>query len=356
MRHPSRHAATIADRHRKHDALVLSVLSKEGIPRADVEAEAQEVWLTAYRKLVAGERQPDSWPAYLTTLAQGRAANHRRAARHRRTAKLPDEAGAGAQRLSAEQIVILCSAIDAIPNPHQREAALLRAEGYSIAEIAAKQGISEAGVKKRLRMAGEHLEKDLERDDEDEKKEKCGAFWGFGSFEALIDALSEERERRWKNIEEAIREMETPPGPPSPPGPRTAAPLPSIPNAGPLLPPAPNAVPGLAVAAGKATLVAFVGGALLGVAYFGARSGAEREAAAVVACPEPPANPSVPPSSSPPQGRSPASTMAARPSSPSSPTRPAARTAGPAAQPHAEPDDLEGLLRRAREDRGGVRQ
>lgn len=348
MSQSGRHAGTIEKRHRQHDPLVLSVLSKEGVPPAEVEAEGQEVWLTVYRKLASGEPEPDSWPAYLTTLAQGRAANHRRAAHHRRTARLPDEPGAVAQRLSAEQVVILYGVIDSIPSPDQRETALLRAEGYSIAEIAAKQGVSEAGVKKRLKMVGEHLEKELERDedekgDEGEKEKKAGAFWGFGSLEALIDALSEERERRWKNIEEAIREIETPPGPPASSLPQMVAPL---------LPLAPNAAPGLAATAGKLTLLAALGAAMLGGAYLGARSGAEHEAVPVVACPELPPRPDVPPSSSPPpaQGPAPAGTMAARPTSPSP------RTTRPVALPQADPDDLEDLRRRTREDRAGVRQ
>ena len=49
-----------------------------------------------------------------------------------------------AQRLSAEQILILYSAIDSIPNPDQREAALLQAEGYSIGEIATENVTTDA--------------------------------------------------------------------------------------------------------------------------------------------------------------------------------------------------------------------
>lgn len=344
MRPPSRHAATIEERHRKHDPLVLAVLSKEGVPPADVEGEAQEVWLTVYRKLAAGEPEPDSWPAFLTALAQGRAANYRRAAHHRRAARLPDEPGIVAQRLSAEQVLILYSALDSIPNPDQREAALLQAEGYSIAEIAAKQGITESGVKKRLKMAGEHLEKALEHaeDEKGEQKQRAGVFWGFGSFEALIDALSEERERRWEDIEAAIREIEMPPDPPSSSLSTIGVPLHLL---------APNAAPGLAAIAGKVTLFAAVAGAILGGAYLGARSSEPHGAVPVVACPELPSRPSMPSraSSPPPPEPSPAGTMAVRPA------RSASTATRPVAGPHTEPDDLEGLLRRAREDRAGVR-
>jgi RNA polymerase sigma factor (sigma-70 family) len=342
MRHPGPHAAAIRARHRKHALLVLAVLSKEGVPPAEVEEAAQEVWATVHQKLVAGEPEPDSWPAYLTTLAQGRAVNHRRAARHRRAVSLADEPGVLAGRLSAEQVVILYSLIDSIPNPDQREAVRLQAQGYTIKEIAEKQGITEAGVKKRLKMAGEHLEKELDRDDDEkgdegEKKEKAGAFWGFGSFEALIDALSEERERQWKGIEEAIREIESPPEPPSPSDPKIAAPLSLL---------IPNATPALAPAVAKWTLLAALGGAILGGAYLGARKGAEHEVVPL-ACPEPPASTTVPPQSGlPPQSPLPAGTMAARPA-PSSATRPAARAA-------AAPDDLEDLLLREKEDSAGV--
>ena len=99
------------------------------MPPAEGEEAAQEVWATVYQKLVSGEPEPDSWPAYLTTLAQGRAVNHRRAARHRRALSLPDEPGVLAGRLSAEQVVILYGLIDSIPSPDQREAVRLQAQG-----------------------------------------------------------------------------------------------------------------------------------------------------------------------------------------------------------------------------------
>lgn len=342
MRHRSPHAVTIRERHRRHQALVLGVLSKESVPPAEVEEAAQEVWLTIYQKLASGEPEPDSWPAYLTTLARGRAANHRRAAHHRHAASLADEPGAPAQRPSAEQVLVVYGLIDSIPSPDQREAALLRAQGYTIKEIAARQGITEARVKRRLEAAGEHLEKELKRDEDEDDKGKAGAFWGFGSFEKLLDALSEERERQWKNIEAAIQEIETPSGPPSSSGPKVAASM---------LPRAPNAAPGLVPAVTKVTLFAALGGALLGGAYLGARSGATHGAAAVVVCPEPPASPSVPApsgSSLSSQAPSPAGTMAARPAA-SSP-----HTATPAARRPATAEELDGLLRREEEDRTDV--
>ena len=339
MRHPSPHAATIRALHRKHAALVLSVLSKEGVPPAEVEEAAQEVWTTVHRKLVSGEAEPDSWPAYLTTLAQGRAANHRRAARHRRAVSLPDEPGVLAGRLSAEQVVILYDLIDSIPNPDQREAVRLRAQGYSIKEIAEKQGISEAGVKKRLKMAGEHVNEDLDSGEDDNKK-KSSAFWGFGSFEALIDALAEERERQWKGIEEAIREIENPPEPPSPSDPKVAAP--------PILL-SPNAAPALAPAAARWTLLTALGGAIVGGAYLGARTGAEHEVLPV-ARPELPMSTTVPPSRDPVPSPLRAGTMAARPALPTS------STTGPAARPAAAPEDFEDLLLREKEDRAGTRR
>ena len=322
----------------------MAVLAKEGIPPSEAVEAAQEVWLTVYRKLASGEPEPDSWPAYLTTLAQGRAANHRRSAQHRRATSLPSEGAMTAGRLSPEEVVILYGLIDSIPSPDQREAVLLWAQGYSIREIAEKQSITEAGVKKRIKTAGEHVEKELERDERDDKK-RSGAFWGFGSFEALIDALSDDRERRWKDIEAAIREIESPPDPHRPSGPKSAAPvIPLLPKAGPTL----------AAAAGKVTLLTFFSGAaLLGGAYLSTRSGAARESAPVVVCPEPPAGTIAPaPSISPPpaRGPSPDGTVAARPAASSD------RTRRPAARGLAEPEDFEDLLLREREDRAGRRQ
>lgn len=343
MRPQSPQQARIRDLHREHGLFVAGVLSKAGVPPSEVEDAGQEVWVTVCVKLAAGRPEPDSWRAYLTTLAKGLAANHRRAAEHRRTAPLEDEPGLIAQGLSAEQVLILYDLLKSIPNADQREAALLRAKGHSIKEIAAIQGITEAGVKKRLDLAGQQLEKEMKRDDDGEK---ASAFWGFGSFEKLLDALSEERERQWQNIEAAIQEIETPPEAPSSSRPQEAAPL---------LPVSPNSAPGL-LAKGKAQLAAALACAVVAGGYLGAKGLPERasEAAPLLVRPEPPRDTSAPePSGSPPAAQMPprADTAAARPASPPvSPgnARPAAR------RPHT-PVDLRGLLRRTWEQRADAK-
>lgn len=342
MRPPSPHQARIRELHREHALFVVGVLSKAGVPPSEVDDAAQEVWITACVKLAAGKSEPDSWRAYLTTLAKGLAANHRRAAEHRRTAPLEDEPGLIAQGLSAEQVLILYNLLESIPNADQREAAVLRAQGYSIKEIAAIQGITEAGVKKRLDLAGQQLEKEMKRDDD----ERAGAFWGFGSFEKLLDALSEARERQWQNIEAAIQEIETPTEPPSSSRPQGAAPL---------LPVSPNSAPGL-LAMGKAQLAAVLAGAVLAGGYLGARGWPERASAAapLLVRPEPPRVTSAPePSSSPPAAQMPprAETAAVRPVSP--PVSPG--NARPAARPPNTPVYLRGLLRRTWEQRANTK-
>jgi RNA polymerase sigma-70 factor, ECF subfamily len=363
MRHRSRHAATIRDRHREHDALVLAVLAKEGVPPAEVEEAAQEVWLTVYRKLTGGEPEPTSWPAYLTTLAQGRAVNHRRAANHRRTASLNEAPDAIAPQLSAERMLLLYGLLDAIPNLGQREAVRLRVEGHSVKEIAKMQSISEAAVRKRLQMASEHIEEELKRDDGKEPTEKAGAFWGFGSFEELLDALSEDRERRWRDIETAIRKLETPLDQPSS-GPKNHT-APTIP----LLPLIPPTAPGLLATAGKWTLFSIVaGGAFLGGTALGTGRGTPQRAVVIVACPDMPVTTVAPPllnslssMSALPAGTARSAGLLDRPAPgmPPAPTEePASLLPGeaePTAARSAAPDDLEGLLHRAKEDRDGAR-
>jgi RNA polymerase sigma factor (sigma-70 family) len=333
---------------------VLAVLSRAGVAASEVQAEAQEVWLTVYRRLLAGEGEPESWPAYLTALARGRAANHRRAAGLRRVAPLEAAHGAAAPFLSPERMVVLVGLIDALPNPGQREAVLLRVQGYSVKEIAERQGISEAGVRRRLQAAEERLEKELERDEEDRKK-RSNAFWGFGSFEALIDALSKERERQWRGIEDAIREIEVPPETP-PSGPKRAAPLVTP------LPLIPGVPPRLVPALAKGAVIATFGAAVVVGASLGVSSGGEREAVPIVACPDvvetavsaPPENAPPPRGAPAPQAATSEAPAAVRPAF-SSPSVAARAVSRPAARPVSAADDLEDLLLREQEDRTGAR-
>lgn len=342
MRLPGSLEVRIRDLHKEHGFLVLNVLAKAGVPPSDVEDAAQEVWITVCTKLASGQPEPDSWPAFLTVLARGRAANHRRAASHRRTLPLEAPPTTVARALSAEQILILVGLIEAIPNADQREAALLRAKGYSIKEIAAAQGITEAGVRKRLEMAGQQMEKESRRG---EHGEKAGTFWGFGSFEKLLDALSEERERQWKGIEAVIEQLEPPPESPSPARPPATAPA---------IPPVPRGASGLAAAA-KSALAAAFAGALLAGALLGAwGSSARVEAAPLLAFPEPPtvAGTSVPIAAQAPSPAAPTprDTAPARPIA----GAPPARAPAHATPRRTGPDDLRGLLRRARERRAAA--
>jgi RNA polymerase sigma-70 factor (ECF subfamily) len=368
MRSPRPHEAKVEELHRRHAWLVLAALSRAGVPTSDVEDQAHELWLSVLSKIAAGETEPDAWPAYLTALARGRAANHRRAALHRRADSLAEEPGVASERLSAEQVLILYGVIESIPNPDQREAALLRAQGYSIREIAAAQGITEAGVKKRLLLAGEQLEKALKRDEEDEEKagvvpagpgtapdspprattvQRSGAFWGFGTFEELLDALAEERERQWKDIEDAIRRTEMPVEPP-----RSTKPV-----AAPLLHPFP-VVSGLGRSRG--TMAALTAAAVFAGAYLGARGNTGQATASVAVCPEPPPAPRPAGTPATDQPAAPAqATATARAEAAQTVAMQGTAGQGTAAVAAKRPvrsalsaDDLEGLLRREREDRG----
>lgn len=277
MKSPSKLAEKVRELHREHGFLVLAVLSNAGLSGLAVQDAAQEVWLTVYAKLAAGESEPRSWPAYLTTLAKGRAANDRRAAVYRQTTPIDQSPDTPARGLTIDQILLVLRAIESIPNPDQREALLLRAKGYSIKEIAEIQGITEPGVKKRLEMAGERIQKELSQDSDDEK---AGPFWGFGSLEELFDAFSEERERQWKDIEKAIQRTDPPVDGSSTPKPSDAAPVvptpPKLPFLGPKL-----------VVLPKATLVAIAGGTWLFGAMVGSLATTDKPSAHVAVCPEP---------------------------------------------------------------------
>jgi hypothetical protein len=110
--------------------------------------------------------------------------------------------------LSPEDAAILGDVDRMISNEEQRTALHLHyRHGLTIAEIAAIQKVGKSTAKERLAMARRTL-----MSDDDEKKSR--AFLGFGSMEALAEAMKprpiprERGERLWKKIVEQIRQEE----------------------------------------------------------------------------------------------------------------------------------------------------
>lgn len=331
---------TTHDLHARHWRYVRRILPRYGIPAGEVPDVAQEVWKTVHQRI--GTYDPEkhkSWRAWITGILRRCAANHRRAAD--RPDGMPDSFAelVPAPGLDAEQIAVLRKLIGTIPNGDNRDALLLQLEGFSVAEIAVIQGVTPSAVEKRLYMARQHLKGD------DEKK--AGAFLGFGSLEALAEALrpkdelpDEVGEQEWERIAEAIRQQEGAPADEGPPSSSIPSPAPV-----PVLPPV---TPGLVVM-GKAKLAivlgaVFLGGAGTGIGAMWAWQALRtpREAPAIQAPPTPTALRTAPPVA--PSG------AAAPPAPPSSSPRPVvarsslARPTTPAAAPPSSGDGSSVLL------------
>lgn len=261
----------------EHGAYLLALLASYGIPAQDVEEVAQTVWLHVHRRRGSYDAtRHKTRRAWITGFAERCAANYRRTQR-RRPLSFVEDAGDlwPAPGLSAEQAAILANLHELIPNDDQRLALLLRVRhGLSIAEIAAVQGVEESTVQGRLAMARKALKRD------DDEKKSC-AYLGFGSMEALADALEpgpvppEACERVRQRVAERIRQQEPAPGD-SDPSPSSYPPAPALPVLPSPLPPAaalpaPTSPTGAALVALSAPklagilMVAFLGGAGTGL-------------------------------------------------------------------------------------------
>jgi RNA polymerase sigma-70 factor, ECF subfamily len=254
-----------AQLHAQHWHHVHRMLPRYGIfDRQDVEDVSQEVWITVQCRLHTYDESVHHSPrAWITGIVRRKAANHRRARGRAAGALGTPESAAELLRapgLNPEEAAVLWGMIEALPNEDQREALLLQAEGLSIAEIAAIQGVSEETVHKRLRMAKDRLRGDGRR--------KSGAFLGFGSIEGLFEALRPKEEipdevgqQEWQRIDEAIRQQEGSPASNDAPS-LPASPVPALPVMDPVTP--------ALIALGEAKLAAMLFAAFLTGAGAGA--------------------------------------------------------------------------------------
>ncbi len=200
---------TIAELYAEHWAYVLELLPSFGVSAQDAEDVAQTAWMHVHRRRDSYDAATHKTRrAWITGFVQRCAANHRRTQRRERAALEEPGDQVSASGLDPEQATILRDLHRMIPNDEQREALLLQVRhGLSIAEIAAVQEVTESAVGWRLGMARKAL-----KSGDDTKKSR--AFLGFGSLEALTEALKprpippEVGERQWQEIEERIRQEE----------------------------------------------------------------------------------------------------------------------------------------------------
>jgi hypothetical protein len=170
------------------------------------------VWLHVHRK--RRSYNPQKHPtqrAWLAAFVDRCVKNDRRTQRRQSLTPMEDpEAYAAASGLSPEGAALLGDLHRLIPDEDQRVAFLLqKLHGFSIEEIAAAQGVTDSAVERRLKMARNALEGD------ENKKKRSGAYLGFGSLEALVEALrpkepipDEVGQEMWEQISERIRQEE----------------------------------------------------------------------------------------------------------------------------------------------------
>lgn len=236
-----------------------------GVPGSDVEDVAQLVWLQVH-KLGPPPEAPRAW---ITTLARNVVANERRKAGRRRDepwAAVPvDLVGPG---LTVEELLSLRACLtrllEAVPNPDQREALFLAAEGLSAAEIGRIQGVTPACARQRVHLARQQIRQAAAAGGEEGSRSRtarCLPLLAVGLEDFLKPLPAEELDRQWNDIESAIQRHEGAPQDGQPPSLPPPVAVPSVPAPGPV-------PPGWLPLAPPKLVVPFVG-ALLGGAVAG---------------------------------------------------------------------------------------
>jgi RNA polymerase sigma-70 factor (ECF subfamily) len=138
-------AAAFAELYRTHLGMVHGVLLAR-VPRADVDDLAQDVFLSAWRR-IESLRDPAFFPGWLASIARNHATDHLR----RRPAdpvELPDDlAAAGGDEHLARGAL---DAIRCLPEAYRETLVLRLVEGMTGPEIAARTGLTEGSVRVNL--------------------------------------------------------------------------------------------------------------------------------------------------------------------------------------------------------------
>jgi len=265
---PSGERARTAALYAAHCRYVRNLLPIYGIPAGAQRDLAQSIWMTVQERIASYDAAIYQTPrAWLTGIVRRCAANYRRKLKRHSPEVLTEDPGAlvAAPGLDPEQAALLGTLRQAIGDAERCEAFILQVHrGLSIEEIAAATGVTVSAVEWRLRMAKQDLE------DDDGKKGR--AFLGFGSFEALAEALrpkpipdelGADEWEEWKEIARRIDAGEKPDVSDSEPPPSSIPPSPAVPAL------APSGTTATAAAISKGTIgslvvVAFFVGALAG--------------------------------------------------------------------------------------------
>jgi RNA polymerase sigma-70 factor (ECF subfamily) len=126
------------------------------VPRRDVDDLAQEVFLTAYRR-IRELREPSAFGGWIAAIARNRATDHLRHTRDQ--AELPDELPGG-DAIEAETLAVL-DIVRKLPEAY-RETLLMRlVEGMTGDEIAERSGLTPGSVRVNLHRGMKMLREQL---------------------------------------------------------------------------------------------------------------------------------------------------------------------------------------------------
>jgi RNA polymerase sigma-70 factor (ECF subfamily) len=156
--------------YRSHFGFTWSCLRRLGVPAAGIDDAAQELWVTAHRRLdqLHDARAARSW---LYGIARRVASHHRRAEhRHRRKLEAVTHTRARTGAESTRESALIVEAILDTLEPRVREAFVLsELEGWTAPEIAKATGANANTIYWRVRVARQELASQLAAANDDTK-------------------------------------------------------------------------------------------------------------------------------------------------------------------------------------------
>jgi RNA polymerase sigma-70 factor (ECF subfamily) len=154
--------------YRQHFSFAWSCLRRLGVPASAIDDAAQELWVTAHRRLRElgwpnDFREPRAAKSWLFAIARRVASHHRRSEhRHRRKLEAISWSRATRQEDSPRESAMIVEAILDQLDPRVREAFVLsEIEGWTAPEIAKATGANTNTVYWRVRVARQELQTQL---------------------------------------------------------------------------------------------------------------------------------------------------------------------------------------------------
>jgi RNA polymerase sigma-70 factor (ECF subfamily) len=149
--------AAFAELYRAHLRMVHGVLLAR-VPRSDVDDLAQDVFLTAWRRMES-LREPAAFPGWLATIARNQATDHLRR-RPADTDELPEHLPAPGSDDHMARAAL--DAIRTLPDAYRETLVLRLVEGMTGPEIAQRTGLTDGSVRVNLHRGMKLLRARLE--------------------------------------------------------------------------------------------------------------------------------------------------------------------------------------------------